>query len=216
MRFIKENLHDIVKLFINQLGITIFSFFLYTAFDVGIKDNDSAKSATYIGVSVVSILFFCFLLYTVAWDWGAKDKIRIDGGRLKEFKYKGALLSLYANVINFIIAAVAFVTVLVFMITYSEASLFDASLEITFDMVCSNFALELHSVFNILMRFISSLYNGLLRGIFSGMSNAFLSSLYESLGFFILPVIAIIATHIGYVMGLREKKIFSSSSKNKK
>ncbi len=216
MRFIKENLHDIVKLFINQLGITIFSFFLYTAFDVGIKDNDSAKSATYIAVSVISILFFCFLLYTVAWEWGAKDKIRIDGGRLKEFKYKGALISFYANVINFVIAAVAFTTVLIFMLTYSETSLFDPSLVITFDKVPSNFALELHSVFNILMRFISSLYNGLLRGIFSGIENAFLVSFYESIGFFVLPLVAILATHFGYVMGLREKKIFSSNAKAKK
>ena len=216
MRFIKENFHDIVKLFINQLGVTIFSFFLYTATSVGMKENDSLKTGVNIGVSVLSILFFCFLLYTVAWDWGAKDKIRIDGGRLKEFKYKGALLSLYANVINFFIAAVAFVTVLIFMLTYSEASLFDPSLTLTIDKVTPNFALELHSVFNILMRFISSLYNGLLRGIFSGMSNAFLSSLYESVGFFILPVIAIFATHFGYVMGLREKKIFSSNAKSKK
>ena len=214
MRFIKEHLHDIVKLFINQLGVTIFSFFLYTA--VGMIEDTSVKTAANIAVSIISILFFCFLLYTVAWDWGAKDKIRIDGGRLEEFKFKGALLSLYANVINFFIAAVAFVTVFVFMCGYSELSLFDPSLAITIDKVAPNFTLELHSVFNILMRFISSLYNGLLRGIFSGMSNAFLVSLYESIGFFFLPLVSILATHFGYVMGLREKKIFSTGAKNNK
>ena len=214
MRFIKENLHDIVKLFINQLGVTIFSFFLYTA--VGMIEDDSVKTGANIAVSILSILFYAFLLYTVAWDWGAKDKIRIDGGRLKEFKYKGALISLHANVINFVIAAAAFVTVLIFMLNYSELSLFDSSLAITIDKVESSFALELHSVFNILMRFISSLYNGLLRGIFAGSVNAFLVSLYESAGFFILPFVAILATHFGYLMGLREKKIFSSSAKNKK
>ena len=63
------------------------------------------------------------------------------------------------------------------------------------------------------MRFISSLYNGLLRGMFSGMSNAFLVSLYESVGFFILPLVSIFATHFGYVMGLKEKKIFSSGAR---
>ncbi len=214
MRFIKENLHDIVKLFINQLGVTIFSFFLYTA--VGMIEDDSVKTPVNIAVSIVSVLFFCFLLYTVAWEWGAKDKIRIDGGRLKKFKFKGALISFYANVINFVIAAIAFVTVLIFMLSYSEFSLFDPSLVITIDKVSANFALELHSVFNILMRFISSLYNGLLRGIFSGMSNAFLVSLYESIGFFVLPLVAILATHFGYVMGLSEKKIFSSNVNNKK
>ena len=102
------------------------------------------------------------------------------------------------------------------MLTYSEQSLFDTSLAITIDKVYPNFVLELHSVFNILMRFISSLYNGLLRGIFSGMTNAFLVSMYESIGFFVLPWISIAATHFGYVMGLREKKIFSSAASSKK
>ena len=213
MRFIKENFHDIVKLFINQLGVTIFSFFLYTA--VGMIKDDSLKSGVNIAVSIISILFFCFLLYTVAWDWGAKDKIRIDGGRLQEFKYKGALLSLCANVINFIIAAIAFLTILIFMLSEPTNWLFDASLQITIDKVSSNWILGVHSVFNVLMRFISSLYNGLLRGIFSGMNNAFLVSLYESIGFFFLPLISIFATHFGYVMGLKEKKIFGISKHKK-
>ena len=211
MRFIKENLHDIVKLFINQLGVAIFSFFLYTA--VGMIDDPGLKRGLNIAVSIVSILFFCFLLYTVSWEWGAKDKIRIDGGRIQEFKYKGVLISLYANVINFVIAFVAFISVLIFMISQPTNWLFDPSLTITIEVVPTNFALQLHSVFNILMRFISSLYNGLLRGIFSVMPNAFLVSMYESIGFFVLPLVAILATHFGYVMGLREKKIFASNTK---
>ncbi len=211
MRFIKENSSDIVKLFINQIGVTIFAFFLYTA--VG---GSTMKIGLNIAISIVSIFFFCFLLYTVSWEWGAKDKIRIDGGRLEEFKYKGALISLCANVINFIIALVAFASVLIFMISQPTNWLFDSSLAITIDAVPANFALKLHSVFNILMRSISMLYNGLLRGIFSGSGNAFLVSMYESIGFFILPVISIFATHFGYVMGLKEKKIFSSAAKTKK
>ena len=208
MRFIKENTHDIVKLFINQLGVTIFSFFLYTA--VGMIGDASVKRGLNIAVSIVSILFFAFLLYTVSWEWGAKDRIRIDGGRLEEFKFKGALISLYANLINFFIALVAIISILIFMLSQPTKWLFDPSLSITIDLVPANFALKLHSVFNILMRVISSLYNGLLRGIFSGMSNAFLVSLYESIGFLILPIVSILATHFGYVMGLKEKRFFQA------
>lgn len=214
MRFIKENFHNIVKLFINQIGVAIFAFFLYTA--VGMIEDESAKLGVNIAVSLVSIIFFCFLLYTVAWDWGAKDKIRIDGGRLEKFKYKGALISLYANVINFLMAMIAFVSILVFMLSQPTNQLFDPSLAITLDQVTSSFSLELHSVFNILIRALSLAYNGLVRGIFSGGTNAFLTFLYESAMFFVLPLISVLATHFGYVMGLNEKKIFPSSSKRQK
>lgn len=215
MKFFKENSYDVIRLLINQIGITIFSLILYTSLGA-VNIEIGTKRLINVSLSVFAMLFYFALLYTVAWDWGAKDKIRIDGGRLKEFKYKGALISLYANVINFVIAAVAFVTVLIFMLNYSELSLFDPALAITIDKVETSFVLELHSVFNILMRFISSLYNGVLRGIFAGSANAFLVSLYESVGFFIFPFVAILATHVGYLMGLREKKIFSSAAKNKK
>ena len=136
----------LIKLFINQLGVAIFSFFLYTA--VGMIDDPGLKRGLNIAVSIVSILFFCFLLYTVSWEWGAKDKIRIDGGRIQEFKYKGVLISLYANVINFVIAFVAFISVLIFMISQPTNWLFEPSLTITIDVVPTNFALQLHSVFN--------------------------------------------------------------------
>ena len=211
MRFIKENFYDIIKLFINHIGVTIFSFFLLTA--AGMINDDSLKGGINVAVSLVSIAFLVFLLYTVAWEWGAKDKIKIDGGRLVKNKYKGLLISLYSNVLNFFIALVAFVTVLAFMIKEPTGYLFDANLAITLDKVKADWLLELHSVFNVLMRFISSLYNGLLRGIFSSMPNAFLASLYESIGFFFLPVTSILATHFGYTMGLKEKKIFSPTKK---
>lgn len=214
MRFIKENFHNIVKLFINQIGVAIFAFFLYTA--VGMIEDASIKTTLNIVVSLLSILFFCFLLYTVAWEWGAKDKIRIDGGRLKEFKAKGALISLYANVINFFAALVSFVSILIFMLSQPTKWLFDPSLSIAIVDVPANFALELHSAFNILVRALSLAYNGLVRGIFSGGTNAFLIFLFETACFFVLPLLSVLATHFGYIMGLKEKKIFPSSPKSQK
>jgi len=199
MRFLKENISDIVKLIVNQLGVTIFSFFLYTA--VGMIEDASVKLGVNIAVSVVSIIFFCFLLYTVAWDWGAKDKIRIDAGRLEEHKYKGIFISLYANVINFVIAFLSALTAGIFLLSDAR------------------WLINLHFAINAIMRFTSSMYIGVIGGIFAGLDTeelVYLSSFCESIGFFFFPIIAILATHIGYTMGLKEKKIFASSKKDKK
>ena len=199
MRFIKENSHDIVKLIINQIGVTIFAFFLYTA--VGLIENEDIKLKVNVAVSIVAILFFAFLLYTVAWDWGAKDKIRIDGGRLVKFKYKGALISLLANIFNFVIAFLSALTVGIFMLNGKE------------------WLINFHFALNAVMRFTSSMYIGVLSGIFSALDGeefVYISSFYESIGFFFMPMIAILATHIGYLMGLKDKKIFARTAKSKK
>ena len=214
MRFLKENFHDVVKLFINQVGVSIFSFFLYTS--VGTTDDGSANTGVNVGISIVSILFFAFLLYTVAWDLGAKDKIRVDSGRVQKFKFKGALIALYANTINFIFAAVAAISILIYMLNWPSGELFNPAFEITFKLAPDNFALDLHSAFNILMRALSLLYNGLIRGIFSWSGNAFFVSLCESVCFFVTPAIGILATHFGYRMGLSERKIFSLNKNAKK
>ena len=86
MRFLKENSYDIVRLYINQIGMTIFSLVLY--FSVTSLGDNPDSAALYvklkIGISIFAILFFFALLYTAAWDWGANDKIRIDSGKIKK------------------------------------------------------------------------------------------------------------------------------------
>ena len=74
MRFIKEHFDNIVKLFINQIGISIFAMFLYTAASA-VEFADSSKAlAIKMAISVFSILFYFFLIYNVTWEIGAKDK----------------------------------------------------------------------------------------------------------------------------------------------
>ena len=72
MKFLKENSYDILRLYINQIGITIFSLVLY--FSVGMLDDKVLSLRLKIAISVFAMLFFFALLYTAAWDWGAKDK----------------------------------------------------------------------------------------------------------------------------------------------
>ena len=84
MKIFKENSYDVVKLYVNQLGIMIFSMLLYTA--VGAFENEKLSLALSIFVSVFSICFYLVLIYYAIWEIGAKDKIRIDGGRMEPSK----------------------------------------------------------------------------------------------------------------------------------
>ncbi len=198
MKFFKENSYDIVRLFINQVGITIFSLILYTA--VGMVDLESGTKLTInVLLSVFAILFYFALLYTVAWDWGAKDKIRIDGGRMEPVKLKGVKMAFFANIPNFILTFICVITFAIYLIFDSEAS-YTVSI-----------------VFNTIVRLLMSMYLGILQGIFSALrANTDMFYFAQSIGYFVMPVFAIAATHIGYYFGTQEKKIFGSVSKRKK
>ncbi len=95
LTFLKDNSNNIVKLAVNQIAMTIFGLLLSAA----TFSNDTLKLVT----GIISILFYFYLLYTAAWDIGARDKIKIDGGRMKKSKFKGFYLGLFANSVNFLL-----------------------------------------------------------------------------------------------------------------
>ena len=197
MKFFKENSYDIVKLFINQMGITIFALVLYTA--IGFVEDKVLKLQVTIILSVFATLFYFALLYTATWEFGAKDKIRIDSGKYSSSKLKGFIMSLIASIPTFVLAAACIVTMLVYLSVGSDA------------------AYSLFAVFNLFLRFISAMFLGLLQGVFSGLSDPNLKFLWESVGYFVMPMFTALVCHFGYVMGRRDLKIISlfSSKPNK-
>ena len=64
-------------MFLDQIAMTVFG----TMLSFATLKNEGLLLAS----SIFSILFYLMLLYTVGWDIGARDKIRIDGGRMKPF-----------------------------------------------------------------------------------------------------------------------------------
>ena len=196
MKFLKNNSYDIVRLFINQIGITIFSLILFTSVDMIKTDGESLPLVIDVSISVLSTLFYFALLYTAAWDWGAKDKIRVDGGRMELDVYKGVKMSIAANFLNFVLA----IGCVVFMGVYisNEAPLMNT----------------LFFVFNLILRLISAMYIGILQGVFYfAKSNEYLYFFYQSIGYVIMPLFAVLATHLGYYFGLNDKRIFPSSKR---
>ena len=82
IKYIKENLDSIFKLFINHMGMMIFSLVvLLTSKLISTKMNNNA--VFYI-MGVVTVLMYFSLIYTAMWERGAQDKIKIDGGRLNK------------------------------------------------------------------------------------------------------------------------------------
>lgn len=198
MKFLKENSYDILRLYINQIGITIFSLVLY--FSVSMLEDEVISLRLKVAISVFAMLFFFALLYTAAWDWGAKDKIRIEGGKMKKNLAKGALMALFANVVNFVLAAGCVISIWMYIKGVESA-------------------LSASQIFNLFLRMTNAMYIGVLQGIFSAFeSQDNLYNLYQSIGFLAAPLLAVAATHIGYIFGLKNKRIFPAVSKpqNKK
>ena len=203
MKFFKENSYDIVKLFINQIGITIFSFMLYTA--VALIEDDDLLLRINVLVSVFAILFYFSLLYTAAWDIGAKDKIRIDSGKAISTPGKGLKISLLANIPNFLLAIFAIAFMGIYMLGGSE------------------WFYSAFFVLNMFIRFISAMFLGLIQGIFSflatddPLSASFCPYYFwQTVGFLVGPVLAVLVTHFGYKMGSAEQKLFGFISSSKK
>ncbi len=197
MKFFKQNSYDIVKLFINQMGIMIFSMVLYTAVSIdGISDD--LRLTLKILVSVFATLFYFSLIYTAAWDMGAKDIIKIEGGRAERVPFKGGILSLFANLPNFLLTISAFIVILC-----SDATLAE---ELT----------GAFAILNVIFRFIMSMYLGIIQGIFDFIpATSSLRYLYETLGFMLAPLLAVGVTELGYAFGMRNFRIFGFMSSKK-
>ena len=201
--FFKDNSYEITKLFINQIGITIFSLVLYTA-AASIEDVALFSKVRTL-LSIFAVVFFYALIYTAAWDFGARDKIRIDGGKLEESRFTGMKMALIANLPNFILAFFSTLFLGIYILSGNEG-LYTA-----------------FSIFNFIIRFLSSMFLGLLQGIFSFLETSDAESrqyllyfFWQSVGYLIVPVFTVGVTHFGYVMGLKDKKIFKIVSQNKK
>ena len=194
MKIFKENSYDIIRLYVNQLGIMIFSMLLYSA--VGSFENESLSSGLSVFVSIFSVCFYLALIYYSMWEIGAKDKIRIDGNRMDPCKNKGLVMGLFANIPNFVLGALTvFFTALVLATGKSG--------------VLTSFV----ALFNLIMRFHASMYLGFISEIIPhGLSQGdidYVEFLIEAILFTVLPIISVAITHLAYTLGSHEKKIFS-------
>ncbi len=197
MKFLKDNSYDIVKLIVNQVGISIFSLVLYTAAGL-ILDID-------LYLSIFAVLFYAALVFMAAWDMGAQDRLKVDTGKLKQNNFKGALVAGVANIPNaiFIVAAIIFIAV--HLASGSEG------------------AYTAFGIINLIFRLFCAMYIGILTAIFpveavDGVITEVGKTAYlnQSIGYIVCLLIPVIASAIGYYLGMKNVKIFAASPKNRK
>ena len=195
MRFFRENSDSIVKLYINQIGVAIFAMFLYTA-AAAISSDGVTSLLIKVGISAFAVVFYFVLIYTVAWEIGAKDKIRIDAGRMEEKKIKGLGIGVYANMPNFVFVGLAFVLFLIYLASGADS---------------------LYTVFGVLngiFRIFVSMYLGIIQGLTDGLSDN-VDHLVETALYLVFSAVASLVTYLSYLMGLKDKRLFPTTPKKK-
>ena len=90
--------YSMVKMFINQFAISVFGTMLSMATTA--TNNDVFT----VSVSIFSIVFYLFLLYTMIWELGAQDKIAVDVGKRPYRPFTGLYMGLLANAPNLLFA----------------------------------------------------------------------------------------------------------------
>ena len=96
--FFSNYSYSAVKMFVNQFAISIFGAMLSMATTAA--ENDTLA----IVCSVLAIVFYLFLIYTQAWEIGARDRISVDIGKKPYRPHTGLGISALANVPSILIA----------------------------------------------------------------------------------------------------------------
>lgn len=191
MKLIKENSYDIIRLIINQIGISIFALVLYTSLGFVGENSEELAFGLRAVFSAFSIIFYWALLYTATWEMGAKDKIRIDSGKLEDVKNKGMILSCVANIPNVLLAVLAMIFCGIYLLTGAEI------LNTAFLIV------------NLLMRLFASMYIGIISFVCEPLAGSYGAYYFtQSLCFLALPLLTVAVCHVGYSFGRKEFKIF--------
>ena len=179
MNFIKENSYNVFKMFVNQVGMTIFAIVLTLA----THQNETLLLI----VSAFSICFYMVLLYFMTWDIGYEEKLRIEGKRLRFVKLKGLYMSLLANVPNIILAVL--ITVGYYCGTSFNEYGAPASPEI---------AVNLYGV--------GRLFAGLIEAMYTGVINILFGT--NPWAYFLITIPAMLTCTIAYIMGVKGKRVF--------
>ena len=191
MGFWKKHSYQIVRLFIIQIGIAIFGLVL--SFAVATAFRDRNDRVPLLMVSVFSVLFYLFLLYSVSWEIGGKDRLKLDAVHAEFKGSTGFLLATLAEIPNF---------------------LFDLLMLIGGILVRAGVTVGGSRTFGVGYApetFLDSMYVGIIRSLLeaTGLSQDASPSYYLVAALFFLAstLPAILVIGFGYYMGVNEKRI---------
>lgn len=172
--FFKKHSYDMIKMFLNQFATAVFGFVLALASSYA--QNPTLRNVT----GAASVAFYLFLLYTMTWDIGFADRVSVINGSQKRRLFKGALISLCANIPNLILA-----------VFISLATFFDVELLSNVGGLCASAAL-------------------LIEGMFTGLLSNKVSDVplnAQWFMYFVITLPAILTCTLAYLAGLYDKKM---------
>ena len=97
MSFLKKNSYEIVRLFIIQIGMMIFSFIVSTA---AVQVYDKNTKTAHLVVCLFAVIFYLFVIYTTMWNVGLARSERVANGHERDDKLYGGKIALFANLPN--------------------------------------------------------------------------------------------------------------------
>ena len=183
MKFIKTNSYEIVRFIVIQLGLSIFGLVLTMA-------CHTLNPTLLMPVSLFSIGFYLFLVYSVAWENGSKDKIRVDAGRIPDRKGKGFLVMLLAQSPYLLLTA--------FMLIGGIVAMLGA------EAVGSG----LFTFPYLLVNFLSSVYLGAMKALVGSFGDRYLLSALVHIA---LTLPAILTAGFGYFLGASGLRILGGA-----
>lgn len=186
--FFRENSYGIVKMLVYQVAMTIFGLSVTMA--VGAV---TADKVVLLCTSIFCIMFHMFLLYTMTWEVGAKDKIRVDGGRMRRDALIGLKMSLFANIPNFALALM-----LIIGFVFGRSSFMQA-----------DWAASLYGVAYLIAWLFESMYTGLIN-FFAPAESPFG---VVALCYLLAVIPSLVTSFAGYYMGLCDRRLIPSTKK---
>ena len=190
MKFFRQNTHLILRLFVNQIGMTFYGLFLTMA--VARMENSSFK----LWVSVFSILFYLCLIYSVMWEEGAANAVPVEAGRMKKDNLFSLKAALWASVPNLFLA---FLLVVFFLIGIVG--------EVTW-------AGGAYGIIHIILGLFEAMYVGLfseILGAFSGAAQQLVASVL-----YVFSSLPMILVSLGaYALGFRNIRLLGNAAKQR-
>ncbi len=110
MRFFVSHSYEVIRLFLNQIAMSVFGLILFGA-ALGLSDNRSGVWTVL--ASVFAVAFYLYILFATVRDLGAKDNVKVESGREKYDSLKGIKLGLWAQVPNLLLVLLLWVGILI-------------------------------------------------------------------------------------------------------
>lgn len=167
-QFFSRYSYDSMRMFLDQFAISLFGFCL--ALTAVQMNNDTLLMV----FSIASILFYLALIYGAAQRVGAKDKTSYELGKLPLRPLTGTLISLLANSLNLVLAAV--VTLISFLPGHNAS----------------------------MVRFVAMFFNGMYQGVYTLIQIGDVSLNNCWWAYFLLPIPALLVSTVGYIAGVMD------------